>query len=127
MWYDRLDYFAALMGFSLDNLSSLADFADFASFAYFTIDFANFNFDDFADFNNFADFADFADFAVDHTLGVVLPVGGLAGGVSDVVGQLFLFITRGIPFSRLPGLPGGRSKVLIPFLGSTLEVEVSAA
>jgi hypothetical protein len=70
---------------------------------------------------------------VDHTLDVALPVGGLAGGVSmqDVVGRLgrlhlarglFLFITRRIPFSRLPGLPaGGRSKVLIPFLGSTVE------
>jgi hypothetical protein len=58
------------------------------------------------------------DFAVDHTLGVVLPAGGLVrGSLQDVVGRLFPFITRGIPFSRLPGLPDGRSKVLIPFCG----------
>jgi hypothetical protein len=87
MWYDRLDYIAG--------------------FAYFAVDSADF---DFANFENFVDFA------VHHTLGGVLPVGGLVGGLADVVGRLFLFITRGIPFSRLPGLPGGRSEVLIPFL-----------
>jgi hypothetical protein len=94
MWYDRLDYIAG--------------------FAYFAVDSADFNFADFTDFSNFAEFANFA---VDHAIGAVLPVGGLVAGVSDVVGRLFLFITRGIPFSRLPGLPGGRSKVLIPFWG----------
>jgi hypothetical protein len=84
---------------------------------YIAVDSANFNFADFADLSDFVDFVDFSvDFAVDHTLGGVLPVGGLVRGVADVVFRLFLFITRGIPFSRLPGLPGGRSEVLIPFL-----------
>jgi hypothetical protein len=46
MWYDRLDYFAALMGFSLDTLSSFANFANFANFAHFAnfaVDFSNFD------------------------------------------------------------------------------------
>jgi hypothetical protein len=73
IWYDRLDYIA--------------------------VDSASFNFANFVDFANFADFVYFSvDFAVDHTLGGVFPVGGLVGGVADVVCRLFLFITRGIPF-----------------------------
>jgi hypothetical protein len=91
-----------------------------AGFVYFVVDSADFDFADFADFFDFADFTD-------HTLGVVLPVGGLVGAVADGVGRLFRFITLGIPFSCLPGLPGGRSEVLIPFLGSTVGVVVSAA
>jgi hypothetical protein len=58
MWYDRLDYIAG--------------------FAYFAVNSTDFNFTHFADFANFADFVDFA---FDHTLGVVLPVVGLLGGL----------------------------------------------
>jgi hypothetical protein len=61
MWYDRLDYIAG--------------------FAYFAVNSTDFNFTHFADFADFANFADFVDFAFDHTLGVVLPVVGLLGGL----------------------------------------------
>jgi hypothetical protein len=53
---------------------------------YIAVDSADFQFTDFADFADFIDFNDFSVyFAVDHTLGVVLHVGGLVRGVADVV------------------------------------------
>jgi hypothetical protein len=53
----------------------IAGFAHFADDDSADFDFADFDFTDFADFD--FDFADFADSAVDHTLGIALPVGGL--------------------------------------------------
>jgi hypothetical protein len=52
----------------------IAGFAHFADDDSTDFDFADFDFTDFADFD---DFANVADSAVDHTLGVAIPVGVL--------------------------------------------------